>query len=110
LIRIIKDITIILKVILKVMLKVKLNKKLWILIIFSLVVGYITTTGTKSQLIRLIDIFIIGPLMIYLGYTTYLENSSLLGYNYTKLLYLGLIFFGGTTITYNARNYLAQTH
>ena len=84
-----------------------LKHKLWILIIFSLVMGYITTTGTKSQVIRLIDIFIIGPLMIYLGYTAYLANTSALWY--TKLLYLGLIFFGGTTITYNARNYLAQS-
>ena len=83
--------------------------KLWILIIFSLVMGYITTTGTKSQVIRLIDIFIIGPLMIYLGYTAYLANTSALWYSSTKLLYLGLIFFGGTTITYNARNYLAQS-
>ena len=90
------------------MLTLTLNHKLWLLIIFSLVMGYITTTGTKSQVIRLIDIFIIGPLMIYLGYTSYLANTSVLGYSSAKLLYLGLIFFGGTTITYNARNYLAQ--
>jgi hypothetical protein len=78
--------------------------------------GYITTTGTKSQAIRLVDIFIIGPLMIYLGYIGYLSaesmfmhRSSIININIGKLLYLGLIFFGSTTITYNARNYLAQS-
>jgi hypothetical protein len=77
--------------------------------------GYITTTGTKSQVIRLVDIFIIGPLMIYLGYVGFLSSesmfmhSSIINVNVGKLLYLGLIFFGGTTITYNARNYLAQS-
>lgn len=89
---------------------------LWILICFSLIMGYITTTGTKSQIIRLVDIFIIGPLMIYLGYIGYLtpesifmhSNISIINISIIKLLYLGLIFFGGTTITYNARNYFAK--
>ena len=70
----------------------------------------------KKQAIRLVDIFIIGPLMIYLGYIGYLSaesifmhRSSIININIGKLLYLGLIFFGSTTITYNARNYLAQS-
>jgi len=69
--------------------------------IIALVLGYISTTGTKSQTIRIVDILIIGPLMFYLGY---------LGFNgmvsSDKWLYVVLMFFGGTTITYNLYNFL----
>jgi hypothetical protein len=70
-------------------------------LIIALVLGYISTTGTKSQTIRIVDILIIGPLMFYLGY---------LGFNgmvsSDKWLYVVLMFFGGTTITYNLYNFL----
>jgi len=52
-----------------------------IVIIVGLYLGHISTTGSKTQTIRLLDIFVIGPLMI---------------------------FFGATTITYNLKNYLAH--
>ena len=50
--------------------------------------GFISTTGTKTQLIRLVDVIIIGPLMIYLGYIGYLQTN--------QFIYLILLFFGGT--------------
>lgn len=97
--------------------------KLWILICISLFVGYVSTSGSKTQLVRLIDIFVIGPIMIYLGYKFYLDSNchninnnynnlgTIMAYNdiyptVNKMLYLALIFFGSTTITYNLHNYL----
>ena len=67
----------------------------------ALIIGFISTRGTKSQWIRIVDILIIGPLMIYLGYDGYVRSSG-------KWLYLVLMFFGGTTITYNLHNYLVS--
>lgn len=72
---------------------------LFCIITISLVLGFISTSGSKSQHIRLLDIFIIGPLMIYFGYSVYLDTGNWLA--------LILLFFGGTTITYNLRNYIA---
>lgn len=50
-----------------------------------------------AQLIRLLDVFGIGPLMIYAGI-----KGDLPGWARGAL-----IFFGVTTIGYNATNYLA---
>lgn len=68
------------------------------LIVVSLILGFISTTGVKTQFIRLVDVFVIGPVMIYAGYIGYIEKRN--------LLYLLLIFFGGTTITYNLKNFM----
>lgn len=38
-------------------------------IIIGLILGYISTYGVKSQNIRILDIVVIGPLMIYFGYS-----------------------------------------
>ncbi len=84
-----------------------------LIILVGLVLGYISTTGTKSQWIRLIDIFVIGPLMIWLGYNTYTatlttqKQTTFSGYTHLFAACL-LIFFGATTMTYNLRNYLYQ--
>jgi hypothetical protein len=69
-----------------------------IVIIVGLYLGHISTTGSKTQTIRLLDIFVIGPLMIFFGHKS--EPAS-----FFSLL---LIFFGATTITYNLKNYLAH--
>ena len=66
------------------------------LVALGLLLGYVSTSGSKSQWIRLVDIFIIGPLMIYLGAYGYNTNND--------WLCLLLVFFGATTITYNLRN------
>ena len=71
------------------------------LLVIALILGVISTSGSKSQFIRIIDILVIGPLMFYLGYLGYIGKVS----NIT-VLYLVLMFFGGTTITYNLYNYL----
>ena len=74
-----------------------------IIIFIGLIIGYINTSGSKSQNIRLMDIFIIGPIMIYLGWYIYKNINK---YNYTKIMSLILIFFGASTITYNLKNYI----
>ena len=73
-------------------------------LLIALVLGYFSTTGTKSQTIRIIDILVIGPLMFYLGYLGFVGVISS-----NKWLYVILMFFGGTTITYNLYNYLHIT-
>lgn len=70
---------------------------MFIVIILGLCLGWASTTGQKSQNIRMLDIIIIGPLMIYFGWNS---NHVLL------ILRLVLIFFGATTITYNLKNFL----
>ena len=69
-----------------------------IVVVVGLYLGYISTTGSKTQTIRLLDVFVIGPLMIYFGYKS--KPAS-----FFSML---LIFFGATTITYNLKNYLFQ--
>lgn len=51
-----------------------------------------------AQYIRILDVFAIGPLMIYAG----LKGDSL-----PKWAKVALIFFGVTTIGYNASNYFS---
>jgi hypothetical protein len=70
-----------------------------ILVAIGLVLGWFNTTGFKSQNIRILDVFVIGPLMI-VGGMCGLKNEAWWG--------LPLIFFGATTITYNGKNYLVQ--
>ena len=77
------------------------------IIFIGFIIGYITTKGTKSQNIRLIDVFLLGPLMIYLGWYGYKKMTN--NQKILKLMNIMLIFFGSTTITYNLRNYIAQS-
>lgn len=51
----------------------------------------------KTQEIRLIDVFVIGPLLIYTG-TAYKDKLP-------KMLSLSLVVIGAATIIYNGRNY-----
>ena len=67
-----------------------------IVVITGLILGYISTYGVKSQNIRILDIVVIGPLMIYFGYS----------YEPMNIFSMLLIFFGATTVTYNLKNYL----
>jgi hypothetical protein len=69
-----------------------------LIILFGLVTGWLGTQGSKSQTIRLLDIFAIGPSMIALGMLA--QNSPL-------WLRVAVVYFGSTTITFNLRNYLA---
>lgn len=51
----------------------------------------------KSQEVRLIDVFVIGPLLIYTGVA---YKDKLL-----KILSFSLTIIGAATIIYNGRNY-----
>jgi len=66
-----------------------------IFVIIFFILGWITASGNKTQTIRLVDVFIYGPILIYSGIV--IENAFL------KIM---LLFIGSTTISYNLRNYL----
>ena len=51
----------------------------------------------KAQPVRLLDVFVIGPVMIWGGYALDGRGNHLVG--------AVLALFGLTTIVYNARNY-----
>ena len=72
-----------------------MKREEYIYIIICLIIGWYMTSGEKTQSVRLFDVFIIGPSLIYIGMDT---NNKLFKY----MLYL----FGATTITYNLKNYL----
>lgn len=103
----------------------KLQLLFFLSIIIALISGWLSTSGHKSQFIRLVDIFIIGPLMIYIGYinysrnvndyysnSNYISNSGSSSRAINNILYMIpyiiLAFFGATTITYNLKNYIAK--
>lgn len=52
----------------------------------------------KTQTIRLLDVFFIGPVMAYGGWTLK-KDKPLVGWT--------LLILGGATVWYNGRNYLA---
>ena len=67
-----------------------------LIIVISAAIGWYSTSGVKSQLVRLVDIFVYGPFFIWLGLTRAQRD-------WERVL---LFFVGATTITYNLRNYL----
>ena len=67
-----------------------------IVVMVGLYLGHISTSGTKTQTVRILDVVLIGPLMIYFGH-----NSRVV-----SIFSILLIFFGATTITYNLKNYI----
>jgi uncharacterized membrane protein len=71
----------------------------FVVVAIGLYLGHISTSGTKTQTIRLLDVFLIGPLMIYFGHRAEASLFSIL-----------LTFFGATTITYNLKNYMHALH
>lgn len=74
-------------------------------IIAGLILGWVMTSGTKSQAVRLIDVFIIGPIMIYAGYFILTKSENLIH----LIISLSLFIIGGSTISYNFKNYLASS-
>jgi hypothetical protein len=72
----------------------------FMLIIFA-AIGWILATGVqKSQYVRVIDVLLYGPYLIYLS----LKKT----YTFTYLEKVFLLFFGTTTITYNLRNLIGN--
>lgn len=60
--------------------------------------GWVTASGEKSQVVRLVDVLALGPLMIYAGTLQGLPREAR----------RALVFAGAATVTYNGRNYLAK--
>lgn len=72
-----------------------------IIILLSLLVGWFSATGFgKGQYVRLIDIFLYGPYLIYIGMKP--------KYTFSNIEQAFMLFLGATTISYNARNYLSN--
>ena len=70
-----------------------------ILLFIFLLIGWISADSReKTQYVRLLDIFLYGPIMVYIS----LDNSN----NLRFLFRICLLIIGGTTITYNAKNYI----
>ena len=74
----------------------------YLLILLSIIfaiLGWVLANGqSKTQYVRLVDIFIYGP---YLAYLAFQED-----YVFTLIEKIFLLFLGITTITYNGKNYL----
>lgn len=67
--------------------------KLAAVVLLSFWLGWMSTSGTKSQLVRLFDVFVFGPVLIWAGRRL---QSTLDWF---------LVVFGASTMGYNWRNY-----
>ncbi len=73
---------------------------IYVLAMIFAIFGWVMATGTqKTQFVRLIDILIYGPFLIYLSLKT--------TYTFSSIEQLFLLFLGTTTISYNLRNLLS---
>jgi hypothetical protein len=74
----------------------------YLLIVLSIVfsiIGWIMSNGqSKTQYVRLFDIFIYGPYLTYLAFQK--------EYIFSIFEKIFILFLGITTITYNGKNYL----
>lgn len=67
--------------------------------VISAILGWYLANGqSKSQYVRLIDVFIYGPYLTYLAFQDH--------YVFSLVEKIFLVFLGITTITYNGKNYL----
>lgn len=64
--------------------------------VISGIVGWLVAKGHKSQMVRLIDVFAIGPILLLIGFK-YCSNP---------LLAYAAIVIGASTIAYNLKNYI----
>lgn len=69
----------------------------FLLIVFLYLGWFLATGSQKTQWVRLVDVFVYGPYLIYL--------STKDDYTFSEYEKLFLLFLGATTITYNAHNY-----
>ena len=67
------------------------------LIAISFIVGWYSTSGSKTQWIRLCDIFLFGPFLIFVGI---IQKNIII-----RAL---LIIIGSSTMAYNLRNYITE--
>ena len=77
-----------------------IRNQMMLLTVVFLIVGWFLATGAgKTHWVRLVDILLYGPYLIYLSQ----QSEEYIISNREKIF---LLFFGATTITYNLRNYL----
>jgi hypothetical protein len=70
-----------------------------LLLIIFLVIGWVSANAeSKTQFVRLLDVFAYGPILIYVA----LDSTN----NVNQWIKIALLLMGATTITYNLRNYL----
>lgn len=67
-------------------------------VIFALIGWYSAPGSEKAQYVRLVDVLLYGPFLVYL--------SSKRTYTFSDTEKVFLLFLGVTTITYNLRNYI----
>ena len=67
-------------------------------IVFFILGWFLANGQSKTQYVRLVDIFIYGPYLTYLAFQK--------EYVFTIFEKIFLLFLGITTITYNSKNYL----
>lgn len=68
-----------------------------IAVLTGLLIGYITTTGVKSQWVRVIDIFVYSSILFYVALYKVPKTE--------KITQATLLFMGATTMSYNLYNY-----
>lgn len=75
-----------------------------VLIVIAIILAFLlaipATKGSKTQGVRLLDVFLIGPLCIYGG--VLLANKH-------PIVALGLVIIGAATISYNGKNYIVES-
>jgi hypothetical protein len=70
-----------------------------IFVVVFAVIGWLAATGVeKTPYVRLIDVFLYGPYLVYLA----LKQT----YTFSVGEKIFLLFLGTTTISYNLRNFL----
>lgn len=69
-----------------------------LIMVLFFVIGWNYTCGTKTQSVRLLDIFIYGSVLMYISLYKLQE----------PVLQILVLFFGVTTISYNLKNYIIE--
>ena len=73
-----------------------------IFVVVFAVIGWLAATGVeKAQYVRLVDVFLYGPYLVYLA----MKQT----YTFSVGEKIFLLFFGTTTVSYNLRNLLQIT-
>ena len=77
------------------------TQKQWLigLLLFFAVGWFLATGSSKTKWVRLVDVLLYGPYLIYLS----AQEGS---YEFSTLEKVFLLFLGASTVSYNARNYL----
>ena len=65
-------------------------------IILFFIIGWVSSTGVKTQFIRILDVVVYGPVLIYV-------SLNLIDDPILKLL---VLFMGATTMSYNLKNFI----